>query len=125
MEEREFYRQLSQFKRLLAKEKQALIKNQAQTVKELLAKKEQYLPTLQTYTGEISANTRELLKEIKELQETNLLLTQQAISFGDNLMKSIRANLKADQANLYQGQKGKKNPYAKSPTNSYIIDSQV
>ena len=46
MEEKEFYRQLSQFKRLLLKEKQALIKNEGQKVADLLPQKEKYLPKL-------------------------------------------------------------------------------
>lgn len=124
MEEKEFYRQLSQFKRLLLKEKQALIKNEGQKVADLLHQKEKYLPSLQTYTGPLGEQTKSLLREIKELQETNLLLTKQALSFGENLMKSIRTNLKSDQANVYQDQK-RKNPYQQRPTNSYIIDSQA
>ena len=124
MEEKEFYRQLSQFKRLLLKEKQALIKNEGQKVADLLPQKEKYLPSLQTYAGPLGEQTKSLLREIKELQETNLLLTKQALSFGENLMKSIRTNLKSDQANVYQSQK-RKNPYQQRPTNSYIIDSQA
>lgn len=124
MEEKEFYRQLSQFKRLLLKEKQALIKNEGQKVADLLPQKEKYLPSLQTYAGPLGEQTKSLLREIKELQETNLLLTKQALSFGENLMKSIRTNLKSDQANVYQDQKWK-NPYQQRPTSSYIIDSQA
>lgn len=124
MEEKEFYRQLSQFKRLLVKEKQALIKNENQKVADLLPQKEKYLPSLQNYAGPLGEQTKLLLKEIKELQETNLLLTKQALSFGENLMKSIRTNLKSDQANVYQDQK-RKNPYQQRPTSSYIIDSQA
>ena len=116
MEEKEFYRQLSQFKRLLVKEKQALIKNENQKVADLLPQKEKYLPSLQNYAGPLGEQTKLLLREI--------LLTKQALSFGENLMKSIRTNLKADQANVYQDQK-RKNPYQQRPTNSYIIDSQA
>ncbi|MDY4066040.1 MAG: flagellar motor switch protein, partial [Ligilactobacillus agilis] len=83
MEEKEFYRQLSQFKRLLVKEKQALIKNENQKVADLLPQKEKYLPSLQNYAGPLGEQTKLLLKEIKELQETNLLLTKQALSFGE------------------------------------------
>nr|WP_054756418.1 hypothetical protein [Liquorilactobacillus satsumensis] len=95
MQETEFQVQLKKFSRILKREKQFLIKDQAEELLALVAQKEQFVPLLQNYEGgEISADTRQLLRQIKVQQVENTLLTQQAIGYQKMLMAAVKANLK-------------------------------
>lgn len=94
MQETEFQVQLKKFSRILKREKQFLIKDQAEELLALVAQKEQFVPLLQNYEGKISADTRQLLRQIKVQQVENTLLTQQAIGYQKMLMAAVKANLK-------------------------------
>ncbi|MCA9766048.1 MAG: flagellar motor switch protein [Carnobacterium sp.] len=87
---------LNQFKLILLEEKEALIKNDSERVFATIAEKEAFmeiLPTLDT-TGLSKADYTKLVAEIKELQETNLLLTKQALHYQEKMMEAITDSAK-------------------------------
>ena len=82
---------LVQFKTLLMDEQQALIQNDSAKVKTLIEQKQQFLDLLPTLTAEGSKkeNLVELAEEIKNLQQTNLTLTEQALNYQETMMEAI------------------------------------
>lgn len=82
---------LMQFKNVLMKEQQALIKNDSAKVKAIVEKKQAFLeilPTLST-EGLEKADISQVAEDIKNLQQTNLTLTQQAINYQETVMEAI------------------------------------
>lgn len=97
---------------LLKEEKDALMKTQGDRIQNIVEKKEGLLEKIQEYKGEISKEDRDIIaikQEIDSLQELNLLLTKQALSYQQNLLQSIAANVKKV-SNTYS----KKGEYGKS-----------
>ncbi|WP_414839020.1 flagellar motor switch protein [Carnobacterium sp. TMP28] len=87
---------LNQFKTVLLEEKEALIKNDSARVLTAIAEKETFidsLPTLDT-TGLNKEEYVKIVAEIKELQETNLLLTKQALRYQEKMMEAITDSAK-------------------------------
>ena len=82
---------LVQFKTLLMDEQQALIQNDSAKVKTLIEQKQQFLDLLPTLTAEGSKKEDlvELAEEIKNLQQTNLTLTEQALNYQETMMEAI------------------------------------
>lgn len=94
---------LREIVKLLYDEKEALLNNDGHLVAELVEKKTEYIEKLAEYKGiEIASNEKlmSLIKEIDSLQETNLLLTKQALSYQEVLLESIAKNIQA-LANTY------------------------
>ena len=85
---------LKDFKALLEKEKKILINNDGEQLQEIVKEKEQYLKYFDT--GEIPENdqeaARQMIQEIQNLQETNLTLTKQAMSFGQTVLDALQKN---------------------------------
>ncbi len=82
---------LMQFKTVLVEEQQALIKNDSAKVKAIVEKKQAFLeilPTLST-EGLEKADISQVAEDIKNLQQTNLTLTQQAINYQETVMEAI------------------------------------
>ncbi|MCP0886220.1 flagellar motor switch protein [Ligilactobacillus sp. WILCCON 0076] len=123
MNEKEFQKKIRIFRNVLTNEKESLINNKTEKVLEALSEKETYIPILDNYQGPISEKTKQLLREIKELQETNLLLTRQALSYQNTLMQAIKDNLKSPNE-LYGPKKYKKNAYASDP-GAYLLDNKA
>lgn len=83
--------------KLLYVEKEALLNNDGHAIAEIVEKKNEYLEKLKELKG-IDASSDErvmsLIEEINSLQETNLLLTKQALGYQEMLMESIAKNMK-------------------------------
>lgn len=95
MKEIEFERHLRQFSRLLEQEKISLIKNQAEKLEEIVEKKTKFVPIFEGYEGVLSQKCKQLIFTIKEQQQTNLLLTEQAISYQEMLMTAVKQNIQS------------------------------
>lgn len=83
---------------LLKEEREALIKSDGDKVAEIVKKKENIIEDLSTFKGLDIREDKiimELIKEIDSLQEMNLLLTKQALSFQNALLESISKGVKA------------------------------
>ncbi|WP_035051343.1 flagellar motor switch protein [Carnobacterium pleistocenium] len=87
---------LIQFKTVLMDEKNALIKNDSAKVKALVEQKQTFLDRLPTLTtdGLKKEDLIGVVEEIKNLQQTNLVLTQQVISYQEMMMKAISTGVK-------------------------------
>lgn len=81
---------------VLYDEKEALINNNGHKVGEIVEKKKEALERIIEFQGlNIASNEQAmwLIKEINSLQETNLLLTKQALSYQEVLLESIAKNI--------------------------------
>lgn len=108
---------------ILKEEKEALINNDSSAVAGLVERKIEIVSILENQSKEAVETDEEILKlvgAIKELQETNLLLTKQALKFQENLIESIAENIKAV-AETYS-QKGE---YKKQTQNINLVDQKV
>lgn len=108
---------------LLMEEKIALIRNDGPLVASLVERKIEIVSSLEEMKKEAPGTDEETLRlgeEIKELQETNLLLTKQALKFQENLIESIAANINKA-ADTYS-QKGE---YRKQTQDVNLIDHKV
>lgn len=94
MIEKEFLRELNQFYHLLKKENRALIKDDGETLLSLIEQKESMVSIFEAYNGPIKGKVKERLLAIRFLQEENLLLTNQAISYQKMFMDTIQQQLK-------------------------------
>lgn len=81
--------------RVLGKEKQVLIKNDAMALTDIVEKKNDLIRKIESFRDmDFSGNQeiRKLVAEIDTLQETNMLLTRQALSYHDVILKSLSKN---------------------------------
>lgn len=87
---------LVEFVELLKSEKEALIQNNAAQVAEIVTEKQVFLEMLEKLTpasfNDVTLN--EPLAEIKQLQETNLMLTKTALEFQETVLKAITKTVK-------------------------------
>ena len=107
---------------LLKDEKKALIDNDGNKVITIVESKTLALEKLSKFKGydiENSKKITSIIGEINELQEINLLLTKQALSFQDVLLESISKNIQS-LSNTYSG----KGHYEVS-TNINLVDESV
>lgn len=82
--------------KLLNEEKQALLQNDGGKIIEIVELKNKHIEKLSQFSGlDIIENEKaiNLIKEINSLQEVNLLLTKQALSYQEVLMESISQNV--------------------------------
>ena len=87
---------LLKFKNVLIDEKEALIKNDSAKVKALVEQKQTFLdilPTLKT-EGLKKEDLVEVVEDIKNLQQTNLILTEQALQYQETMMEAITKGVK-------------------------------
>lgn len=96
MSKKEFAKHLEEIIKLLKIEKEVLVKNDGDALVEILNKKNQYIEDLEKFKGIDLENERimELIEEINSLQELNLLLTRQALSFGENFLETLSKAVK-------------------------------
>lgn len=85
---------LKQLLRLLKKERKALIKNDGISLEKIVRQKEQLITPLHTIKEIPNEEETKLLKEIKQIQNDNLLLTKQAIAFNDHFLSAVGAGMK-------------------------------
>lgn len=97
MDEKEMLRHVSRFYRLLQKENKALVKDDGATLEQLVQEKEAYVPIFDTYSGPMTEAIINGIKKIQVLQEENLLLTQQAMSYQQAFMNTVQQELKKQQ----------------------------
>ncbi len=83
---------LQELKSILLEEKEALIKNEGQLIQEIVSKKEALAERLEEaeVADEEKAEVRELVLEIKNLQETNAMLTKQAIQYTETFVSAFQ-----------------------------------
>ncbi|WP_423189129.1 flagellar export chaperone FlgN [Alkalibacterium sp. f15] len=97
--------QMEKLKVLLEKEKNVLISNDGSKLNEIIQEKEDIMLTLAAFDQEdVEMNKLDVLsREIKQLQETNLILTEQSIQFTETMLNYIK---KAANQNKTYSKKG-------------------
>lgn len=108
--------------KLLNEEKEALIQNDGGKIIEIVKLKNKYIEKLSQFSGlDIIENEKaiNLIQEINSLQEVNLLLTRQALSYQDVLLDSISQSVQ-NASNTYSA----KGNYEDS-NNINLIDKKV
>lgn len=88
--------QLTQLKNLLEKEKAILINNQGSELAQVLREKEELLVSLSAFSeeGVDLKQLSSLSREVKALQETNLMLTEQSIRYTETMLEHIKKSAK-------------------------------
>lgn len=87
---------LQNFIALLETEKEALIHNQGATIQKLVTEKQAFVDQFPTYdfSQENRMAVTALVQTIRQLQETNLLLTQQALDYQKTVMEAFSKGIK-------------------------------
>lgn len=131
---KEIYNHLNSLLKLLQEEKEALIHNDVLKVAELVEKKSELIEKISKLEvipapAEESAHViptvveesplLKIINEINSIQETNLLLTKQSISYQNVLLESISKNIQ-NMSNTYSA----KGNYQKA-NNTYLYDQEV
>lgn len=107
---------------LLEEEKLALINNDGEKINEILASKNEFIKDLEEYSNENLANEEEivdLVNKIRELQETNLMLTNQAIRYNNFLLDLVK-DMTKDKTGGYS-----KDGKITESSNKNIVDQSV
>lgn len=92
MSKREFVKHLESILRLLKKEQKFLERNDGDALLEIIEQKDLYIKGLEKFKG-IDLDDEKIMNligEIDSLQELNLLLTRQALSFQENFLASLK-----------------------------------
>ena len=119
---------LNSLLKLLEEEEEALIHNDVSKISELVEKKNEYVEVLSQYslsqndvipTAEEKSQLVKLVEEINSIQETNLLLTKQSLSYQNSLLEAISKNIQ-NTSNTYSA----KGDYQKS-NNIGLIDPEA
>ncbi|MDX9916874.1 MAG: hypothetical protein RBT15_02510 [Gudongella sp.] len=119
----ELKKTLKELLKILKMEKEALIKNENVEIAKIVERKLELTEMLEKAIGsdqKTDDEIRRLASEIKELQETNTLLTKQALSFQENLIASIAANI-SNIAQTYSQKGG----YTDKNQQSGLIDQEI
>lgn len=91
MSEQSVIELLEQLKDILLVEKQALIDNDGKKISEIVEMKLELSNQLEnTKANDLEEEIKERVIEIKELQETNALLTEQALSYTETFLSSLQ-----------------------------------
>ena len=80
---------------VLKVEKEVLIKNESGKLMDLVEKKKDLLALINEYSVldlMVTEELKSLISQMQGLQETNLLLTKQGLSFQENIMKALAKN---------------------------------
>lgn len=91
---------LKEFSGILHREKEALLKNDGATIEALVQEKQRFLEILPTvdFADSDRAEIERNVKAIQQLQETNLLLTKQALSYQETIMDALAQGAKKSSA---------------------------
>jgi len=110
MEQESVVKLLKNLKKILIVEKDALIQNKGDIIEEIVQKKETMLEKMET--AEINEKDQEdilgLISEIKELQETNAMLTQQAMNYANTFIAAFQKEAQKQATYSKEGQYEKK-----------------
>lgn len=107
---------------VLKDEKESLINNNVEKIIQLVDIKNEYIDKISKFKEldiENNVEIKELIKRVNLLQETNMLLTKQALSFQSSLLQVISKNIQ-NNSNTYTS-KGKK--YQNQKDLSFINES--
>ena len=87
---------LKQFITLLELEKEALIHNQGATIQSVIAEKQGFIEWFPTFDFQQGTDNEveALVDTIRQLQETNLLLTKQALDYQEAVMEALSKGVK-------------------------------
>lgn len=87
---------LKQFIALLEREKEALIHNEGATIQSIVAEKHVFIEWFPTFNFQQEADNEveALVDTIRHLQETNLLLTKQALDYQEAVMEALSKGVK-------------------------------
>ena len=111
---------LEELKTILLEEKEALIQSQTDKVIDMIAKKEAVIERMES--AELNENEKEtvhlLAKEVKDLQETNKMLTEQAMQYNETFLAAFQKE--AQKNNTYS-----KEGYLKKSGSSGILDQSL
>lgn len=128
---KDLYNHLNSLLKLLQEEKEALIHNDVFKIAELVEKKNEYIEILSRFTSDGFLNPssggvpspptplRKLVDEINSIQETNLLLTKQSLSYQNFLLESLSKNIQ-NMSNTYSAKGNYQNI-----NNIGLIDQEV
>lgn len=111
---------LEQLKEILLKEKDALIKNESKVILDLVSKKETLIGQLENVEIEIDQKdeVQKRVAEIRELQETNAMLTEQAMNYAYTFIDAFQKE--AQKSSTYS-----KEGSLKNSKNSGILDQSL
>lgn len=107
---------------LLEEEKLALIRNDGEKINEILISKNEFIKNLENYRGKNLSDKEEvvaLVNKIDELQETNLMLTNQAINYNNFLLDLVK-DMTKDKTGGYS-----KDGKITESSNKNIVDQSV
>lgn len=96
MDERELISSLSRMRRLLIDEKKALVRNDVDKLSTIVDKKDQLIQKINSNKNidiKDKEKVRLLMEEVRSIQELNLLLTEQALSYQKVLLDSVSDNI--------------------------------
>lgn len=87
---------LKEFITLLETEKEALIHNQGEMVQNVVAEKQVFIELFPTFDFQQVSHEEvaALVGMIRQLQETNLVLTRQALDYHDAVMEALSKSVK-------------------------------
>lgn len=98
---------LGKLYKILQTENVALINNKGEEIEKIVEIKEQLAKELEAHNineiDQVDEETLSLIKEIINLQETNLMLTQQAMSYTNTFLSALQ---KEAQKNITYSEKG-------------------
>ncbi len=80
---------------VLKVEKEVLMKNESGKLMDLVEKKKDLMALINEYSLSgllVTEELKNLISQMQGLQETNLLLTKQGLSFQENIMKALAKN---------------------------------
>lgn len=86
---------LKELTKALTLEKEVLIKNDAMTLISIVERKNLLISQMEAFSGmDFSGNEeiRKMILTIENLQETNLILTRQALSYQNEILKALAKN---------------------------------
>lgn len=86
---------LKELTKALTLEKEVLIKNDAMTLISIVERKNLLVSQMEAFSGmDFSGNEeiRKMILTIENLQETNLILTRQALSYQNEILKALAKN---------------------------------
>lgn len=89
---------LKQFISILKKEQKALIQNKNEKIEAIVKQKEEFVAVFESFEPVDSPEIKQLILEIKELQTTNLMLTEQAIQYNDAFLSAVVKESKKTQS---------------------------
>lgn len=89
----DFIKLLDSMMVILKEEQEALVENDGERIIEIVEQKEKFIKKLEDHKGLNIAENKKILKiieEINEMQEINLMLTNQALNFNNVFLDALK-----------------------------------